>query len=72
MIIMDLEMIDQPGGMPTSLSLSPAFWQPVQFDQLASEQGVYPVEDWTHLTGDWPKDADFDEFLESVRQAATN
>jgi len=51
-----------------SIPLS-AFWSPKTFDDLAVEQGVYPIADWEQLTKDWPEDADFESFLEAVRSA---
>ena len=45
------------------------FWHAKSFEQLSSEQVVYPVEDWEKLSSGWPEDADFDEFLKAVRSA---
>jgi hypothetical protein len=46
-----------------------AYWSPKTYDELAIEQGVYPITDWEQLTRDWPEDTDFESFLEAVRSA---
>lgn len=43
------------------------FWHPASFEELAEQQGVSPVEDWSVLVGGWPEEADFEEFLEAIR-----
>jgi hypothetical protein len=63
--VLDLEPLDEPslGGVQVP---SLAFWQPRSFEELAEEQGVSPVADLEQLQGDWPEDADFDEFLNAI------
>jgi aspartate 1-decarboxylase len=43
------------------------FWHPKTFDELAQEQGVSLVKDWSALSGGWPQDADFESFLRAIR-----
>jgi len=67
--VRDLETIDQLSEMGGSrFSISP-FWKGQSFDELATAQGIYPIEDIDKLSGDWPKDTDFDTFLDAVRSA---
>ncbi len=72
---------DKPGkrgkkapALATGTELAPisAFWTLKSFDELAAEQGVYPLEDWEKITGNWPDDADFEEFFEPVPQTFQN
>lgn len=70
--IRDLEPIDEPSAVSVSILPSSAFWQPKGFDELAAEQGVYPVGDWQRLVGGWPEDTDFDAFLEAIHSARHN
>ncbi len=55
------------------LQLAPlsAFWTPRTFEELAAEQGVYPIEKWEQLTKFWPEDTDFQDFYEAVKSATT-
>ena len=46
-----------------------AFWEGKDFDELATAQGVYPIDDLSRLSKDWPEDTDFDEFFDAVRDA---
>lgn len=67
--IKDLESIEE-----TSASLFPpsplsSFWTGKSFEQLASEQAVYPIDDTRKLSGDFPEDEDFDDFLKAVRSS---
>ena len=65
--VLDLESIDQPTlGAPQVPSTS--FWGSNTFDQLAQEQGVYPIIDWEQLTSGWPEDTDFESFLHAVQE----
>ena len=69
MQIPDLEQINQLPDV-TVLPAPPAsFWETKGFDELATEQGIYPLSNLTELKGDWPIDADFEEFLTAVRSA---
>jgi len=65
--IKDLESIEEAsvGILPPSPLSS--FWTGKTFEQLASEQAVYPLDDFRKLSGDWPKDEDFNDFLKAVR-----
>jgi hypothetical protein len=69
MVIKDIEPIEEPAEASSPQVSSQAFWNPKDLDEPAAEQGVYPVEGWDKLTGDWPEDADFEEFLEAGRSA---
>ena len=67
--VRDLEPIDQATAIgSTQLPIS-AFWKGTDFDELATTQGVYPVDDLASLSKDWPEDADFDSFFKAVRSA---
>lgn len=63
--VLDLEPLDEPslGGIQVP---SVAFWQTRPFEDLAEEQGVYPLTDWDQLQGDWPEGVDFDEFIDAA------
>jgi len=67
--IKDLESIEESSasGMPPSPLSS--FWKGKTFEQLTSEQGIYPIDDVIKLSGNWPEDANFDDFLEAVRSS---
>ena len=67
--IRDLESIDEPAEAGVTVTLSSSFWQSRSFDDLALEQGVYPIENWESITGGWPEDADFETFLEAIRSS---
>ncbi|MFC1944848.1 hypothetical protein ACFLX5_05115 [Chloroflexota bacterium] len=63
----DLETIDQSltsgiQNMPLS-----SFWKSLKFDELAAQQGVYPLNNLSNITGGWPEDEDVDSFLNSLR-----
>ena len=51
------------------LSQAVPFWNGKSFEELASEQGVHPVDDVGKLSQDWPEGADFDSFEKAVRSA---
>jgi hypothetical protein len=63
--VLDLEPIDEPSLAGIQVP-STSFWQAQSFEDLAEEQGVYPLTDWSQLQGDWPEGADFDEFLDAI------
>lgn len=66
--ILDLEPIDQVIlDLPQVPSTS--FWTPKKFEDLAEEQGVYPLDDWGKLTRHWPQDADFDSFMKAIHES---
>ena len=68
--IRDLESIEEPAETTeVTVTLSSSFWQARSFDDLALEQGVYPIENWESITGGWPEDADFETFLEAIRSS---
>ena len=67
LFVRDLESIEEPSAIPVSLPPISTFWRPKTFDELAIEQGIYPLEDWEKLVGNWPEDADFDSFLQAVQ-----
>lgn len=71
MHVRDLESIDESVGIGiTQLPIS-SFWKGESFDELATAQGVYPIDDIGKLSRDWPEDTDFNAFLEAVRSART-
>jgi hypothetical protein len=71
MHIRDLEAIEELTGIGiTRLPIS-SFWRGESIDELASAQGVYPIDDISKLSRDWPEDTDFDAFLEAVRSVRT-
>lgn len=67
--IQDIEVIEEPEEASAPQVSTQEFWYPKKFDELATEQGVYPMDEWDKLTIDWPDDANFDEFLDGVRSA---
>ena len=67
--IRDLEPIDEPTQSSTPTQSPSAFWQTKTFEELASEQGVYPVADWSKFVGGWPEDTDYESFLHTIRSA---
>ena len=69
LFVRDIEPIEELSAPPISMPPPSAFWQAKSIDELAMEQGVYPLEDWQKLVGGWPEDADFESFLEAVRSA---
>ena len=66
--VLDLEPIDEPSLIGIQVP-SVSFWQTRSFEELAEEQGVYPITDWGQLQGDWPEDADFNDFIGAIREA---
>jgi len=70
--IKDLESIDKSSaGEVTKVALS-SFWKAKIFEELADEQGVYPVDDLSIIMGGWPKDEDVDSFLNTIRSSRAN
>jgi len=67
MVIRDIEPVERFSPYGITVMPPSEFWEAKSFDDLAMEQGVYPIDDWEKLTGKWPADADFDSFLEAVR-----
>jgi len=67
--IKDLESIEETSASAFQPSPLSSFWTGKTFDQLASEQAIYPLEDVRRLLGDWPEDENFDEFLKAVRSS---
>jgi hypothetical protein len=71
LVIRDIEPIEEPSGIVATVEVPSSFWKAAAFDELAAEQGVYPIDDLDKITGGWPEDADFDSFLESIRSIRT-
>ena len=69
MYIRDLESIDESAGTGITQMPISSFWKGKGFDELATAQGVYPIDDLSKLSKDWPEDTDFDAFFEAVRSA---
>jgi hypothetical protein len=67
--IKDLESIEESSASGLPPSPLSSFWTGKSFEQLAAEQVVYPIDDVAKLSGDWPKDEDFDDFLKAVRSS---
>lgn len=65
--VRDLEPIESATGI--SEALNSPFWKSKSFDELATEQGVYPVDNLAAISGGWPADEDVDEFIASIRSA---
>jgi hypothetical protein len=42
---------------------SPAFWQGLDIQALAEQQGAQPIADFGSLLGGWPEDEPLDDFL---------
>jgi hypothetical protein len=70
--IYDIEPIEfRAEEVPTILPTS-QFWEAKDFDALALEQNIYPIDDWQSLVGGFPEDADFDSFLLAIRSSRDN
>ena len=67
--IKDIEPIEEAMAHNSSIIPLSSFWKGKNFEELAIEQKVYPVENPQNLSGDWPEDADFDSFFAAVRSA---
>lgn len=67
--VKDLESIEESTASNLPPSPLSSFWTGKTFEQLASEQAVYPIDNVEKLSGDWPKDEDFDDFLRAVRSS---
>jgi len=67
--IKDLELIDEAMAEGSTQVQLTSFWKGKDFNELATEQGVYPVDDIDSLCKDWPEDTDFDTFFNAVRSA---
>jgi len=63
------EPVETPGDSTVPLS---SFWKTNSFEELANEQGVYPLSDLSIITGGWPENEDIDSFLETIRSSRTN
>jgi len=66
----DLEPIESATGI--SEALNSPFWKSKSFDELATEQGVYPIDDLSVVSGGWPEDEDIEQFLASIRSVRQN
>jgi len=67
MNIIDIEPIEDISGFEQQRVPLSSFWKAKNLDDLATEQGVYPITDLDNLSKDWPEDADFESFLEAIR-----
>jgi hypothetical protein len=67
--VRDIEPIAELSENGTTILASPVFWRGKNFEELANEQGIYPIDDLSKLAKDWPEDTDFDSFLEAVRSS---
>lgn len=65
--VRDIEPIDEASSNGGVKEPASSFWATKDFDELATVQGVYPVDDLAKLSADWPEDTDFDSFLDAVR-----
>lgn len=65
--VKDLETIDESllGGIKNVPPSS--FWKSTTFEELAAQQGVYPVDNLSNIMGGWPEDEDVDAFLNTLR-----
>jgi len=74
--ILNLNIKDLESMEETSASIFPpsplsSFWTGKTFEQLTSEQAVYPIDEVGRLSGDWPEGEDFDDFLKAVRSSGS-
>ena len=67
LFIKDLEPINEETADGSTKAQLSSFWKGNTFDELANEQGVYPIDDISSLSKDWPDDTDFDTFFNAVR-----
>lgn len=67
--VRDMEAIEELSDVGSTLLPISSFWKGKSFDELATVQGIYPLEDPSKLSKDWPEDADFDKFLDAVRSS---
>lgn len=72
LIIYDLEPLEAEISEETAIMPPSVFWEAKEFDELAIEQGIYPVEDIESISGGFPEDADFDSFLQAIRSSRDN
>jgi len=69
MHIRDLEAVEE---ISDDISLMPSlssFWQGKSFEELATEQVVYPIGNLSEMYSEWPENTDFDSFFESIKSA---
>ncbi len=70
--IYDLEPIENiPESTPTIMPTS-EFWEAKEFNQLALEQGIYPIDDFSKIQGGFPEDTDFDSFYKAIMSLREN
>lgn len=72
LFIRDLEPVEKLSEIEIVPMPVSVFWSAKDFNTLAAEQGVYPVDDWAIISGGWPEDADFESFLEAIRSSRRN
>jgi hypothetical protein len=70
--IKDLEPIESITSLQPQFNILSAFWTKKNFEELAMEQGIYPVDDWNKISGGFPEEEDFDSFLSAIRSARTD
>lgn len=68
----DLESIDESSLDETTRVALSSFWKTKNFEELANEQGVYPINDLTTIMGGWPDGEDIDSFLNAIRSSRAN
>lgn len=47
----------------------PGFWDSTNLEEVVRWQGAKPVEQLSDVSGGWPEDESFDDFLKTVREA---
>ena len=72
LLVRDVEPIDVKEPYEEMVLPTSEFWEAKDFDQLAAEQGIYPIVDLNKIMGGFPEDADFDSFLQAVRSLRDN
>lgn len=70
--IKDLESIDESSAGEATIIPPSSFWKSKSFEELANEQGVYPLSDLSAITGGWPEEEDVDSFLQAIRSSRAN
>jgi hypothetical protein len=69
MNIKDLETIDESAMSGIANVPLSSFWKSTSFDELAAQQGVYPVDNLSNIMGGWPEDEDVDSFINTLRSS---
>jgi len=66
--VKDLEPIEELSEIGISNLPISSFWKSKAFEDLATEQGVYPIDDLSVITGGWPEEESLEPFLEALRR----